>query len=305
MIAVVGLFTVCLLMTLLLGNPLIRALRALSYQQHAYEDAPKSHAKKTGTPTMGGICFVFALLAVVIWHPQTWPLVLLGLLCAAVGVLDDAAKIRGARNRGVSARVKFALTLAVGLVFFVSVARSGYAYDTAGVITPLWYLLGLLVILATTNAVNLTDGLDGLAAGTVMPPLAVFAWIAWRVGETGVMEVDVATLGAVLGFWVYNRYPAKMFMGDTGALLLGGILGGSAILTGTIFLLPLIGGVFVAETLSVILQVTYFKRTGKRIFRMSPLHHHFELAGWSETTVTRRFAFASVVLSIIGAVLVR
>jgi phospho-N-acetylmuramoyl-pentapeptide-transferase len=265
---------------------------------------------------MGGICFVFTLLVVLVWHPQTWPLVLLGLLCAAVGVLDDAAKIRGARNRGVSARVKFALTLAAGLVFFVSVACSGYAHDAVGivmrwwngyasVITPLWYLLGLLVILATTNAVNLTDGLDGLAAGTVMPPLAVFAWIAWRVGKTGVMEVDVATLGAVLGFWVYNRYPAKMFMGDTGALLLGGILGGSAILTGTVFLLPLIGGVFVAETLSVILQVTYFKRTGKRIFRMSPLHHHFELAGWSETTVTRRFTLASVVLSILGAVLVR
>jgi phospho-N-acetylmuramoyl-pentapeptide-transferase len=162
-----------------------------------------------------------------------------------------------------------------------------------------------VVILATTHAVNLTDGLDGLAAGTILPPLLVFAWIAWRLGETSVACVDAATFAAVLGFLPYNRYPAKLFMGDTGALLLGGVLGGSAILTGTLLLLPLIGGVFVAEALSVIIQVTYFKKTGKRIFRMSALHHHFELGGLPETAVTHSFQIASALLSLAGAAIVR
>jgi phospho-N-acetylmuramoyl-pentapeptide-transferase len=165
--------------------------------------------------------------------------------------------------------------------------------------------LGFLVILATTHAVNLTDGLDGLAAGTIAPPLALFAWIAWRLGETNVACVDIAVLAAVLGFLAFNHHPAQMFMGDTGALLLGGVLAGSAIMTGSHLLLPLIGGVFVAETLSVMIQVVSFKATGKRVFRMSPLHHHFELGGWPETKVTRSFWAASALLSLLGAAIVR
>jgi len=169
----------------------------------------------------------------------------------------------------------------------------------------IWYAISLLVIVATTHAVNLSDGLDGLAAGTVLPPLAFFAALAWRANEAGVTVIVCALAGAVIGFLAYNRHPAKVFMGDTGSLALGGVIAGAAILTGTQLLLPLVGGVFAAEALSVILQVAYFKRTSKRIFRMSPLHHHFELGGWPETKVTRRFWAASALLSAAGLAIAR
>jgi phospho-N-acetylmuramoyl-pentapeptide-transferase len=144
-----------------------------------------------------------------------------------------------------------------------------------------------------------------LAGGTVLPPLAVFAWLGWQAGQRGVTFVDVAVAATIVGFLAFNRHPARVFMGDTGSLALGGVLAGSAILTGTTLLLPLVGGVFAAEALSVILQVTYFKMTRKRIFLMSPLHHHFELAGWPETKVTGRFWTASALLSLAGAALAR
>jgi len=153
--------------------------------------------------------------------------------------------------------------------------------------------------------VNLTDGLDGLAGGTVLPPLLVMGWLGSRASLAGVVAVDFAVAGGVLGFLAFNRHPAALFMGDTGALALGGVLAGSAILTGTHLLLPLVGGVFAAEALSVIVQVAYFKTTRKRIFRMSPLHHHFELGGWPETKVTRRFWTASAVLSLAGVAIAR
>lgn len=311
-------FAICFAATFALGFPLIRTLRTLSYRQHAYEDAPKSHALKTGTPTMGGVLFVLALLVVGVRYSDvmTRSLVILGIVCAGIGAVDDIKKIQGARNRGLSAPVKFTLTILAGVFFLALVGPAAGSSQVVGVVARwgahhasvmpvFWYPLALLVILATTHAVNLTDGLDGLACGTIIPPLLVYAWIAWRLGEVGTAYVDVATLAAVLGFLPYNRHPAKVFMGDTGALLLGGVLGGSAILTGTLLLLPLIGGVFVAEALSVILQVAYFKKTGKRIFRMSPLHHHFELGGLTETTVTRNFQAASALLALAGAAIVR
>jgi phospho-N-acetylmuramoyl-pentapeptide-transferase len=163
----------------------------------------------------------------------------------------------------------------------------------------------LSAIVATTHAVNLTDGLDGLAAGTIVSPLAVFAWLGWRAGSAGLTAIDVGLIAAVLGFLVFNRHPARVFMGDTGALALGGILAGSAIASGNLLLLPLVGGVFAAETISVIVQVISYKTTRKRVFRMSPLHHHFELGGWAETKVTRRFWTASALLSLAGAALAR
>jgi phospho-N-acetylmuramoyl-pentapeptide-transferase len=171
--------------------------------------------------------------------------------------------------------------------------------------TWLWYGLAVCAILATTHAVNLTDGLDGLAAGTIIPPLAVLVCAAGVVHAAfGVPVFGCAMIGAVLGFLVYNRHPARVFMGDTGSLALGGALAGIAVLSGAHILLLLIGGVFVAETLSVIIQVVSFKTTGRRVFRMSPLHHHFELAGWSETKVTTRFWLASLVLSLLGLALI-
>ena len=318
-VALVPLFAVVLAVTLALGDPTIARLRRLSFEQHAYEDAPKTHAVKTGTPTMGGVLFaiglVFALPFAEAASNAGIALAVLGLGCGAVGAYDDYISIRRGRNRGLRARDKFALTLLVGIVFlFLARGALGpatsdavFSFGTTVVRVPhlAWYALALLALLATTHAVNLTDGLDGLASGTILPPLAVFAWLGWRAGAHGVTIVDVALAASVIGFLAFNRHPARVFMGDTGSLALGGVLAGSAVLTGNLLLLPLVGGVFALEALSVIVQVSYFKRTRKRIFRMSPLHHHFELVGWSETTVTTRFWTASALLSLVGAVIAR
>jgi len=316
------LFVAVLAMTLAAGRPWIALLSGLAIRQHAYEDAPTSHAKKSGTPTMGGALFCIGLVASVIAMPfvrclnmEGLGLVLLGLGCGAVGALDDWRSIRMGRNRGLRARDKFALTVLVGIGFLAFVMVSLPVRVHAAVFTlgrqvlhvpqPLWYLLALLALLATTHAVNLTDGLDGLAAGSVLPPLAVFAWLGWQNGAFGVCVVDIALAASTIGFLAFNRHPARLFMGDTGALLLGGVLAGSAVLTGSLLLLPLVGGVLAAEALSVIAQVGYFKTTRRRIFRMSPLHHHFELGGWPETKVTVRFWTASALCSLAGVVIAR
>ncbi len=303
-------FTLTLALTVTLGAPLIGALRRLAYRQQAYEDAPQSHQSKTGTPTMGGLLFLLApvVAAAVVHDAVAGAFALLIVGSAAIGFVDDYAAIRNGHNRGLRARTKFFATALVGAAFLgLLVQLPDVNRDVlfiGAVPTWIWFTLSLAVVLATTHAVNLTDGLDGLASGTIVPPLAVLAFIAVRMERTDVATVTVAVLGAVLGFLVYNRHPAKMFMGDTGSLALGGALAGAAILTGTQLLLPLIGGVFVAETLSVIVQVTSYKTTRRRIFRMSPLHHHFELSGWPETTVTARFWLASLVLGLIGFVIV-
>jgi phospho-N-acetylmuramoyl-pentapeptide-transferase len=289
---------------------LIRYLRRSALRQHAYELAPQTHQKKTGTPTLGGLLFLLAL-AVAFAISRDLIVLAYGLLIAAsalIGFIDDYLAIRGGRNRGLNARTKFLATAVAGAAFLSFVAFVTPGPHAVLFIGPvpywLWYALSLAVILATTHAVNLTDGLDGLASGTVVPPLALLAFIAVRQGSLNVAIVAVAVIGAVLGFLLYNRHPAKIFMGDTGSLALGAALAGAAILTGSQLLLLLIGGVFVVETLSVIIQVTSFKTTGRRVFRISPLHHHFELGGWPETRVTSSFWLASLCLGIIGFVIV-
>lgn len=292
------------------GGRLIAALRRAAAQQTAYEDAPKTHQVKTGTPTMGGLLFAAAPLVALILAPSrsTLALTVLVLGCMAIGAVDDLASIRKQKNRGLRALPKFALTGLAGIVFLLVAGDPtppGTTLLGIGVAPAwLWYTLSLCVILATTHAVNLTDGLDGLAAGTIVPPLIVLTFIAYRIGTGGVGVFELATLGAIVAFFQYNRHPARVFMGDTGSLALGAALAGGAILTGTQLLLPLIGGVFAAETLSVIVQVASYKTTRRRVFRMSPLHHHFELGGWPETKVTMRFWIASFVLSLLGFALI-
>jgi len=292
----------------LMGHPLIDRLRRASAWQTAYEDAPKSHQVKTGTPTMGGLLFGIAPLVALLLAPSrtTLALAVLVYACMAIGAFDDLAKIRKGKNKGLRARSKFALT-AVAAVAFLLVAgpHATVLLGVGAVPVWLWYVLSVCVVLATTHAVNLTDGLDGLAGGTVLPPLLVFACAAQFAGAPlGVPLFAAAAAGAVLGFLIYNRHPARLFMGDTGSLALGAALAGVAILTGTQLFLLLIGGVFVAETLSVIIQVASYKTTRRRVFRMSPLHHHFELGGWPETVVTTRFWIASLVLSVLGLALI-
>jgi phospho-N-acetylmuramoyl-pentapeptide-transferase len=290
----------------------------LEVRQRAYEDAPQSHRVKTGTPTMGGLVFVVVLLIALAAArlPLLPELVLLVVLCAGIGALDDAITVRGGAKRGLRARTKFLATALAAVIFLREAAASPSLFPPdvlfhAGrfaLVAPhwLWLLLGVLAITGTTHGVNLTDGLDGLAAGSVIPPLLVLASIAARDVLPGVAIGAAAGIGACAGFLLFNRHPARIFMGDTGSLALGALLAGCAILTGEMLLLVLIGGVFVVEALSVIGQVSYFKAThGRRILKMSPLHHHFELSGWPETKVTTRFWVASLLCSLVGWAIVR
>jgi phospho-N-acetylmuramoyl-pentapeptide-transferase len=309
---------VSFVLTVAFGWALLRVLRRMQFRQHAYEDAPQTHQKKTGTPTMGGIVFVIALVPIFVLRNLELAdkLFFLVAACAAIGFIDDYLAIRSGKNRGLRARTKFLATVLVAITFLNWVDRSYALFPrdvlfhagTYALIVPhwVWLLLGILAIAGTIHAVNLTDGLDGLAAGTMIPPLAVFAAISAASGVAAAAAAALSGVGACAGFLVYNRHPAKMFMGDTGSLALGALLSGVAILSGEMLLLVVVGFVFVAEALSVILQVAYFKATGgKRIFRMSPLHHHFELGGLSETQVTPRFWLASLICSLAGLAIVR
>ncbi|HEX3465351.1 MAG TPA: phospho-N-acetylmuramoyl-pentapeptide-transferase [Candidatus Elarobacter sp.] len=295
--------------TALLGRPLIAALRRASARQTAYEDAPQTHQAKTGTPTMGGVLFGVAPLVAILLAPSRTTLALAVLVysCMLIGAWDDLMSIRKQKNRGLRALPKFALTGIAAIAFFLVAGPQTTVFAGIGPVPAwLWYGMAFAAILATTHAVNLTDGLDGLASGTVIPPLLV---LICAIGLHFSLPIGVpifagATLGAVLGFLLYNRYPARVFMGDTGSLALGGALSGVAILSDTVLFLPLIGGVFAAETLSVIIQVASYKTTRRRVFRMSPLHHHYELAGWPETKVTSRFWLASLLLSLLGFALI-
>jgi phospho-N-acetylmuramoyl-pentapeptide-transferase len=288
----------------LLGGPLIAQLRRLEARQTAYEDAPASHGRKSGTPTMGGIVFIVALLIALLFDHgrDAVALVALTLMCMAIGAIDDVAKIQGRRNRGLGAVPKFGLTICAAVAFLaIAGPQPSYLIGVGPVPVWVWYALSVCVVAATTHAVNLTDGLDGLAGSTILPPLVVLICVAGIARAPLSIPVFAAAIGgAVVGFLIFNRHPAKVFMGDTGSLALGGALAGVTILTEAQLPLLIIGGVFVAEALSVIIQVASFKATGKRVFRMSPLHHHFELEGWPEQKVTRRFWIASAVLSLIG-----
>jgi phospho-N-acetylmuramoyl-pentapeptide-transferase len=301
---------------IVVGALLLYLLPRLQFRQTAYEDAPESHQSKTGTPTMGGIAFLASIgvAAAISRGPFTTALLVLVFGCALIGFIDDYLAIRNDRNAGLRARTKFLATALVAAIFLRMVSQTAFsagafttifrAHSTAlNVSYPLWIVLGILAITGATHAVNLTDGLDGLAAGAIVPPLYVF----WAISTTMPLFVGhwpvVATLGlgGCLGFLPYNRYPAKMFMGDVGSLSLGALLAGVAILDGEMLLLVVIGGLFVAEAVSVMMQVVYYKLThGRRIFLMSPLHHHFELAGWPERVVTLRFWLASLLCSVIG-----
>jgi len=309
--------------TLAAGALLLRLLPRFQLRQTAYEDAPQTHQSKTGTPTMGGLAILAALLPpLLLFYSQDRlgeALVLLVFACAAIGCLDDILGTRKGHARGLRARTKYLATALVAIAFLryvcPIVAHDGNSYPlfAAGSVVVnapfwLWLTLGTLAITGTVHAVNLTDGLDGLAAGTVVAPLAAIFAIALSMHEFGRTSWPLVlplAIGGCLAFLLYNYHPAKMFMGDTGSLALGALLAGAAILSSEMLLLVLIGGVFVAEALSVILQVAYFKLTRRRIFRMSPLHHHFELSGMNEAAVTRRFWTASLVCSLVGWAVVR
>lgn len=298
------------------GYPLLYVLRRLRVGKQIRLDGPDRHFDKTGTPTMGGILiwssvFVSTALFNVINNPSI--VVPLGATAATgvLGALDDILGLISATAQGLTARMKFAglTVIAVGTALAMYLALGLDFLFIPTVQTPWhigpWYvLLGALTVMATANAVNLTDGLDSLAGVCAAVSFACYGIIAHLQGQGPLVAFCFAVVGGLLAFLWFNAYPADLFMGDTGALSLGAALATVALMTGHVLLLPLIGFVFVAEALSVILQVAFFKLSGgRRLLRMSPLHHHFELLGWSETHVAQRFWLISMLTGMVGIAL--
>ena len=296
----------------LMGPVAIPLLHKLKFGQVVREDGPAAHKAKTGTPTMGGLLMLagicMAVLAIYSFSPVVWLMLFVTLACGALGFVDDYIKVVLKRNLGLRAKEKLLGQIVIAVVF--SWVVTSYMGRGTEIWVPgmdknwnmgfLFHILVFFVIVGTTNAVNLTDGLDGLAAGTSIAAMGIYAAVAWHVGQPEVAGFFAVVAGSALGFLVFNRHPARIFMGDTGSLALGGALAAGAVLTRTELLLPVIGAVFVAEAMSVILQVASFKTTGRRIFRMSPLHHHFELGGWPETKVVLMFWAAGIIAGLIG-----
>lgn len=306
-----------MVIALLLGPIAIPMLRRLKFGQSIREEGPKSHQAKSGTPTMGGIMILIAItvasLVFVGNSREVWLALFITLGHGVIGFVDDFIKIVLKRNLGLKAREKLLgqIIMAVALVY-ISITYMG---GDTGIWIPVlgqtidcglfYYLLIFFVLVGTTNAVNLTDGLDGLASGTMAVAALAYAIICLTFGQYELAVFCMTVMGGVLGFLKYNANPAKVFMGDTGSLALGGALAAVAVLTKTELLLIVVGGVFVVEALSVIIQVISFKTTGKRVFLMSPIHHHFELKGWSEKKVVTVFWMCGAILSVVAILLLR
>jgi phospho-N-acetylmuramoyl-pentapeptide-transferase len=318
---------VAMVIAVVIGPTFIEWLRRRSVGQQIRAEGPAGHHVKQGTPTMGGILILFAAIApfLVLSVYTVAGLTVMGtaLGCGLIGLADDYLKIRRRRSLGLPGRWKMALLLCVTIGVAVAidhirgVDREIYVPIVDWHLNLWWafYPFLFLVIAGTVNGVNLTDGLDGLAAGTSIISLltflsiAVISWIrSGSVGHRSDSYLDLAIFGAaliggVIGFLWFNAFPAEVFMGDTGAMALGGALAAFAILTKTEVLLLLIGGIYLIEALSVIIQVISFKRTGRRVFLMAPIHHHFEMKAWSETKIMVRFWIVCAILCAIGFVL--
>ena len=311
MLKLIGIPVTAFIVCALIGPVLIPYLHKLKFGQPIRECGPASHMAKSGTPTMGGLMMLAALLVALLWGNFT-PHVIIALVLtvghAVIGFIDDYMKVVMKRNLGLTAKQKFLLQfiLAGAYVYFAEPHIRNTELWVPGINAVIdlgwgYYVLAFLLLVGTTNAVNLTDGLDGLVSFVSLPVTMVFAFIAYMQGMLDLSGFSLGLTGACLGFLLFNRHPARVFMGDTGSLALGGAIAALALLTRTELLLVIVGGIYVAEALSVIIQVTYFRFSGgKRIFRMSPLHHHFELGGWPEVKVVRVFTAVSCVLSVIG-----
>ncbi len=309
-----------------LGPKFIEFLRRREYGQQIREEGPSHHIAKQGTPTMGGLLIVLSMaasfLALSSYTTNALLVFFVTLGCGAVGFLDDFVKLTHRRSLGLSGRWK--LLLLAGITVVVGWVAHHREFKTAVYIPVLdgklqlwwfWYVLLFLIIAGAANGTNLTDGLDGLAAGTGI--IAVFTFTAMNViayirsgpvGHRSSLYLDLsiigaALIGAMIGFLWYNAFPAEVFMGDTGSMALGGALAGFAIVDKTEFLLLLIGGIFLIEALSVILQVVSFKYFGRRLFLMTPIHHHFEMKAWSETKIMVRFWILGAILCAVAFVL--
>jgi phospho-N-acetylmuramoyl-pentapeptide-transferase len=317
------------MISFLLGKPLIDYLREFQIGQMIRDDGPQTHLEKSGTPTMGGVLILFAMtFSCLLWarldNIYVWVVLGVTLSYGAIGFLDDYLKILRQSHKGLSGKQKLGSQLVIGALvgFFLWMDpsfKTTLAVPFFKNVQPdlgFWYtVFAALVIAGASNAVNLTDGLDGLAIGPVMICGATYLFFAYIAGHLKLAQylqvpyipgsgelcvVCGAMLGAGMGFLWYNAYPAEVFMGDVGSLSLGGLLGAVSVVTKHEILLAIAGGVFVIEAVSVILQVASFKTTGKRIFNMAPIHHHFELKGWPEPKVIVRFWILSIVFALMA-----
>jgi phospho-N-acetylmuramoyl-pentapeptide-transferase len=309
MIKILGATLVALVIGLLAGPAFIRFVSRRGGGQHIREDGPERHLAKQGTPTMGGIVILFAaLVPYLIFGGKRWDSLVVIILTygsGLIGLADDLLKRRRQRSLGLNGKVKLALQIPlIGVAVFLLLHF--HEGDTK-LMVPLiksaldigvfYYVFAFLLIAGFSHGVNLTDGLDGLAAGTVAVALFAYAGIAFLRGETDLAILASCLTGACVGFLWYNTHPASVFMGDTGSLALGAALAGMAVVTTMELLLVIIGGIFVVEALSVMIQVFSFRYFHRRVFLMAPLHHHFELKGWSETKIIVRFWLVASILA--------
>ena len=304
------------LIVVILGPIFIPMLTKFKFGQTVRDDGPQTHLQKNGTPTMGGVIMIIAILITGLTRAKIDKDLLVGLICITgfglVGFLDDFIKIKMKRSLGLKAYQKIILQFALALfVSYYQYSASPSATQMMVPFTdivinlgPLYVPIMMFVIIGTVNAVNLTDGLDGLASGVTLIVSIFFMMLAISVGNSDVGILAAATGGACLGFLGFNSYPAKVFMGDTGSMALGGAVVAFAVLTNSVLLIPIVGGIYFVEAISVIIQVASFKLTGKRVFKMAPIHHHFEQCGWPETRVVFVFWIATVVLAWIGIIAV-
>lgn len=314
---IIRVIIVSFLIALFLGPVIIPVLKRLKVGQSIREEGPKSHYKKSGTPTMGGVIIVLAVIISIFtssyYTQEIWAMLFFTIGFGIIGFIDDYIKVVLKRNLGLRAYQKI-----IGqFIFAFLLAWYGSRYSVYGtkLIIPfanayidlgvLYIPFVLFVVVGTVNAVNLTDGLDGLNTGVTLIVMAAFSLIANSMKDInpifeGVSIMSAGVTGACLGFLKHNANPAKVFMGDTGSLALGGAVSAVAVISNTVLLIPIIGGIYFAEALSVIIQVLHYKRTKRRVFKMAPLHHHFEMCGWKETKVVGAFWIATVVLAFIG-----
>jgi phospho-N-acetylmuramoyl-pentapeptide-transferase len=321
-----------LIVSLILGPWLIRRLRHFQIGQEIREEGPASHQVKKGTPTMGGLLVLTAVVpTTLLWadltNPFVWIAIVAMIAFGAIGFWDDYMKVAKKRNLGLTAAQKFGLQILFSLMLgallyvmsFEGLFSTRLVFPFVKTFAPMlgifFPLFVALVLTGASNAVNLTDGLDGLAIGSFLIASTTFMVLAYAAGNAivseylgianvkGAGELTIfcgALVGASLGFLWYNGHPAEVFMGDVGSMALGGALGTIAILIKQEYMLVIVGGLFVVEALSVIIQVASFKSRGKRVFRMSPLHHHFELSGWHETKVVIRFWIVAIIFALLG-----
>jgi phospho-N-acetylmuramoyl-pentapeptide-transferase len=305
--------TASLLMCLFLSPKFIEFLRRNQFGQNIREEGPQGHHAKAGTPTVGGVIIVIAFaVPFLVLSTRDWQsLGVFGvaLACALLGFADDYTKIVKRRSLGLRARTKLAVTIAISLgLWWVATQKAGLPasvklrfVDVSVDLGPLYPVFIYLVVAGTTSAVNLTDGLDGLAAGCAAIVLLAYIGITFiTTGQRDLTMLAACLVGACVGFLWFNSFPASIFMGDTGSLGLGGAIAGLAVMSNTEALLPLLGGIFVIEALSVLIQVFTFQSFRKRVFLMAPIHHHFELLGWSETKIILRFWIVAVACGAIG-----